>query len=100
MDTSYETTSFTENSSLLDKTPTPDIIDRDIQTNPRTSIFRCAVLSIVFTELCLQLTIYGVLGNLVYFATEKDHLNMSPEAASILSYVLSGKALRFISLSS
>ena len=100
MDISYETTSFTENSSLLDKLPTPDIIDRDIQTNPRASIFSCAVLPILFTELCLGLTFYGISGNLVNFATESDHLNMSPEAASILSYVLSGKALRFISLSS
>ena len=101
MDNSYERTrSLSENSPLLGKSPRPVFNDPDTPTSPRASIFTCAVVCILFTELCERLTFYGIQGNLVYFATESDHLDMTPAHASILSYVFSGKALRFISLSS
>ena len=92
MESSSETTSFTENSPLLEETPIPVIIDRDTPaTNPKASIFTCAVVCILFTELCERLSFYSITGNLVYFATESDHLDMSPAGASILSYVVTGK---------
>ena len=95
MDTSYETTtSLTESYPLLDKSPAPLRNDRDTPTSPRVSIFTCAVVSILFSELCERLTYYGITGNLGYFATKSDHLDMSPAHASILVNVFQGKPLR------
>ena len=98
MDSSYEntTTSLSEYYPLLYKPPTPLVNNRDTSRNLRTSIFTCAVVSILFTELCERLTFYGIIGNLVYFATERDHLNMSPADASILAYVFQGKPLSLL----
>ena len=92
MDNSYEstTTSLTEYCPLLDKSPAPLMNNRDTQRNLRASIFNCAVVSILFTELCERLTFYGITGNLVYFATRSDHLNMSSTGASVLAYVFQG----------
>ena len=95
MDYSYESSaSLSENSPLLDKSPTPFINDRDTPTNPRPSIFTCAVVFILFTELCERLTFHGITGNLFLFATESNHLDMTSADASILYNVFQGKPLR------
>jgi hypothetical protein len=92
MENSFEKTrSLSENSPLLEERSTPVINDRGTPTLPKASIFTCAVVCILFTELCERLTFYGISGNLVYFATEDDHLKMKPAEASILAYVFQGK---------
>ena len=91
MDTSYETTSFTENSPLLDKSHTPDINYHDTPTNPRGSIFTCAVFCILFTELCERLSVLSIAGNAFLLATESDHLDMTPAHVSILFAAFTGR---------
>ena len=95
MDASYEskTPSESETSPLLD-----DQASRFHRQNsqssssltPRKSIFSCAVICILFTELCERLTYYGILGNLVLFITATDQLKLSPQEASTISYVFQG----------
>ena len=82
--------SFGESTPLLRDTPTEPVNDRTTQTFPKQSIFTCAVVCILFTELCERLTFYGISGNLVLFATDSDHLGLSPSTASIVAYVFQG----------
>ena len=95
MDHSYERSkSLSEHSPLLRDTSTPVINERAATpTLPRGSIFTCAVVCILFTELCERLTYYGLSGNLVLFATESDHLNISPSQASILANIFQGSVV-------
>ena len=82
--------SFGESTPLLRDTPTEPVNDRTTQTFPKQSIFTCAIVCILFTELCERLTFYGISGNLVLFATEKDYLGLTPSHASILAYLFQG----------
>ena len=72
--------SFRESTPLL----------RDTYAFPKQSIFTCAIVCILFTELCERLTFYGISGNLVLFATESDHLGLTPSTASIVAYLFQG----------
>ena len=72
--------SFRESTPLL----------RDTYTFPKQSIFTCAIVCILFTELCERLTFYGISGNLVLFATKTDYLGLTPSQASILAYLFQG----------
>ncbi|XP_028394215.1 solute carrier family 15 member 4-like [Dendronephthya gigantea] len=91
MERSFEgTRSVDESSPLLTGLSTPAINEQESAGSSKTGIFSCAVICILFTELCERLTFYGINGNLVLFATEKDHLHMQPSKASILAYVWSG----------
>ena len=72
--------SFRESTPLL----------RDTPTFPKQSIFTSAIVCILFTVLCEQLTFCGIIGNLVLFAAESDHLGLSPFTASILACVFQG----------
>jgi uncharacterized protein YdhG (YjbR/CyaY superfamily) len=45
------------------------------------------------------LTFYGISGNLVLFATEGDHLAMTPAQASILAYLFQGTVVNYCRLS-
>ena len=54
------------------------------------SIFTCAIVCILFTELCERLTFYGINGNLFLFTTEDEHLGMTPYEASILVLMFQG----------
>ena len=82
--------SFRESTPLLRDTPTEPVNDRTTQTFPKQSIFTCAVVCILFTELCERLTFFGISGNLVLFATASDHLGLTPSTASILTYLFQG----------
>ena len=95
MDNSYERSkSLSEHSPLLRDSSTPMINERaTIPTLPRGSIFTRAVVCILFTELCERLTFYGIIGNLVLFTTESDHLNLSPSLASILVNIFQGSVV-------
>ena len=97
MDRSYERSkSLSEHSPLLRDSSTLMINKRAATpTLPRGSIFTWAVVCILFTELCERLTFYGINGNLVLFATESDHLNLSPSSASILTNIFQGIALLY-----
>ena len=72
--------SFRESTPLL----------RDTPTFPKQSIFTCAIFCILFMELCEQLTFCGIIGNLVLFATESDHLGLTASQASILANLFQG----------
>ena len=90
MNSSIELTrTSSENTPLLRHSP-EEPVNRNVKKFPRQSIFTCAVVCILFTELCERLTIFSISGNLVLFATNKDHLGMSPDAASILTLMLGG----------
>ena len=95
MDNSYERSkSLSEHSPLLSDSSNHMINDyATTPTSPRGSIFTCAVVCILFTELCERLTFYGLSSNLVLFATESDHLGMTPPQASILVYLFSGSVV-------
>ena len=83
-----------EHSPLLGRPPTP-VLDRTMTPSPfrkpQGSIFTCAIVCILFTELCERLTFYGINGNLVLFATHKNQLDITPSEASIMSYIFQGK---------
>ena len=90
MDRSFELTrTSTENTPLLRNSPA-EPVNENVKKFPRQSIFTCAIVCILFTELCERLTFYGITGNLVLFATNKDHLGMNPDYASILALMFSG----------
>ena len=90
MNSSMELTSkSSENTPLLGDSP-EEPVNENVKKFPRQSIFTCAVVCILCTELCERLTFYGISGNLVLFATEDEHLGMSPSQASILAYVFTG----------
>ena len=95
METSYKNarSEFSESIPLLEKSSKSVIDDRDTPTHSSPSIFTCAVACILFTELCERLTFYSINGNIVYFATRNNHLNMTPAAASTLALVFQGKPL-------
>ena len=78
--------SFRESTPLLHDTPTEPVNE----TFPKQSIFTCAIVCILFTELCERLTFYGISGNLVLFATKTDYLGLTPSQASVLTYVFQG----------
>ena len=92
---SYEfSKSLSEHSPLLRDTWTPMLYER--VTTPglhRGSIFTWAVVCILFTELCERLSFYGIIGNLELFATESDHLNLSPSQAFILANIFQGSVV-------
>ena len=91
MDASIERErSFRESTPLLRDTPTEPVNDSTTQTFPKQSIFTCAIVCILFTELCERLTFYGISGNLVLFATKTDYLGLTPSQASILTYLFQG----------
>ena len=83
------TSKSSENTPLLRDSPA-DPVNENAKKFPRQSIFTCAVVCILFTELCERLTFYGILGNLVLFETNKDHLGMNADAASILANIFQG----------
>ena len=95
MDNSYERSkSLSELSPLLSDSSNPMINDyATTPILPRGSIFTCAVVCILFTELCERLTYYGLSSNLALFATESDHLGWTPPHASILVYVFQGSVV-------
>ena len=78
-----------ENTPLLRDSP-KEPANGNVKKFPRQSIFTCAIVCILFTELCERLTFYGITGNLVLFATNKDHLGMNPDNASILTLMFAG----------
>lgn len=84
------TRSISENTPLLIDSSTSVNYER---ANGIRSIFTCGVVSILFAELCERLTFYGIGGNLVIFATDSVHLNITATQASILSYVFQGTLL-------
>jgi hypothetical protein len=98
-DNSLERTGSLSDTSPLIRSSTPVVNDRETPTFPRTSIFTYAVICILFTELCERLTFYGISGNLVLFATEGDHLKMTPAQASILAYLFQGTVVNYCRLS-
>ena len=90
MNSSIELTrTSSENTPLLRDSP-EESVNWNVKEFPRQSIFTCAIVCILFTDLCERLTFYGINGNLVLFATNKDHLGMSPYAANILVLVFQG----------
>ena len=87
---SFELTrTSSENTPLLRDSP-EEPVNGNVKEFPRQSIFTCGVVCILFTALCKVLTFYGIIGNLVLFATNKEHLGMSPDAASILALMFGG----------
>ena len=90
MHSSFELTrTSSENTPLLRNSP-EEPVNGNVNEFPRQSIFSCAIVCILFIELCETLTFYGIYGSLVLFATNKEHLGMSPYAASILILVFIG----------
>ena len=90
MNKSFELTrTSSENTPLLRDSP-EEPVNGNAKKFPRQSIFTCAVVCILFTELCERLTIFSIDGNIVLFAANKNHLGMSLDAASILSLVFVG----------
>ena len=90
MNKSFELTrTSSENTPLLRDSP-EEPVKGNVQKFSSQSIFTCAVVCILFTELCERLTIFSINGNIVLFATDKDHLGMSPDAATILTLMLGG----------
>ena len=90
MNKSFELTrTSSENTPLLRDSP-EEPVKGNVQKFSSQSIFTCAVVCILFTELCERLTIFSINGNIVLFASNKDHLGMSPDAASILSLMFGG----------
>ena len=83
------TRTSSENTPLLGDSP-EEPVNENVKKFPRQSIFTCAIVCILFTELCEQLTVFSINGNLVLFATNKDHLGMSADAASILTLMFQG----------
>ena len=59
-------------------------------TNQSVSIVSRAVMCILFTELCIELTFLGIVGNLQLFATDENQLNLSPQMASTITYIFQG----------
>ena len=78
-----------ENTPLLRDSPAEPVND-NVQEFSRQSIFTCAIVCILCTELCERLTFYGISGNLFLFATEDEHLGMTPYEASILVLIFQG----------
>ena len=90
MNKSFELTrTSSENTPLLRDSP-EEPVKGNVQKFSSQSIFTCAVVCILFTELCERLTIFSINGNIVLFASNKDHLGMSPDAATILTLMLGG----------
>ena len=83
------TRTSSENTPLLGNSP-EEPVNGNVKEFSRQSIFTCAIVCILLTELCERLTFYGILGNLVLFATNKDHLGMNADAASILANIFQG----------
>ena len=92
MDTSYENarSEFSESIPLLEKSSKSVTDDQNTPTHSSPSIFTCAVVCILVTELCERLTFYSISGNIVYFATRSNHLNMTPAVASTLALMFQG----------
>ena len=78
-----------ENTILLRDSPV-EPVNENVKKFSRQSIFTCAIVCFLFTELCERLTFYGINGNLFLFATEDEHLGMTPHEASILVLTFQG----------
>lgn len=88
MDTTLTTSTFSsETTPLLTQSSS-----NQSQTSkfPQTRIFSCAVIGIVFTLFCAELTHYSILWNLYSFGTRRDFLNLSPIATLILGNIFKG----------
>ena len=83
------TSKSSENTPLLGDSP-EEPVNENVKNFPRQSIFTCAIVCILFTELCERLTFYGINGNLFLFATKDEHLGMTPYEASILVLMFQG----------
>ena len=90
MDSSIEVISTSSENTPLLRDSAEEPANGNVKKFPRQSIFTCAIVCILFTELCERLTFYGITGNLVLFATNKDHLGMNPDNASILALIFAG----------
>ena len=83
MNCSYERRAETvsERSSLLGASTT---------NRQSVSIVSRTVICILLTELCIELTFQGIVGNLQLFATDENQLNLSPQMASTITYIFQG----------
>ena len=90
MDSSIELTRTSSENTPLLRDSLAEPVNENVKKFSRQSIFTCAIVCILFTELCERLTFYGINGNLFLFATEDEHLEMTPYEASILVLMFQG----------
>ena len=90
MYSSFELTRTSSESTPLLRDSPAEPVNGNVQKFSRQSIVTCAIVCILFTELCERLTFYGINGNLFLFATEDEHLGMTPYEASILVLMFQG----------
>ena len=88
------TRTSSENTPLLRDSP-EEPVNGNVEEFSRQSIFTCATVCILFAQLCWSLTTVSIIGSFWLFATNKDHLGMNPDDASILAVMLGGIVLAF-----
>ena len=88
------TSKSSENTPLLRDSP-EEPVNGNFEEFSRQSIFTCAIVCILFAQLCWTLTTFSIIESILLFATNKDHLGMNPHDASILALMFGGIVLAF-----